>query len=159
MLKAFNSKLSSLLIFADALPCRRILFEKWVVFLALVIGILIPCPQECFALEAKKPTEFVNSSLVGGESRIENREWTSVRVTQGGQCVSESGAKNGGCIRETFQPKQINAAKDGNQGRNDSKGPSRDIADKIGEIIQAFLLGLIVAAPPIVLVLSSTKKP
>ena len=74
------------------------------------------------------------------------------------QSIGESSTEGGGSIRECFQPEQINAAKNRNQGCNDSKGPSRDIFDKISEIIQAFLLGLMVSVPPIVMALSSTNR-
>lgn len=74
------------------------------------------------------------------------------------QSIGESSTEGGGSIIECFQHEQINAAKNRNQGRNDSKGPIRDIFDKISEIIQAFLLGLMVSVPPIVMALSSTNR-
>lgn len=96
MFKSFNCQLSPPPLFADALRCRGVLLKKGAALLILVVSILIPCSQECFALEAEKPAELMHSSVVGGESRAENVERASIGMTQVGQYVGESSAENGG---------------------------------------------------------------
>ncbi len=124
--------------------------------------ILLPCFLETsFAEPGKVIAKDYDSLAVSWErfNKDVTDSFNSGWVFEFGNFSGKSGKKLSGSIGEVFQPEQINAAKNSDQGRNNGEGPSRDISDKISEIIQAFLLGLMVSAPPIVMALYSTNTP
>ncbi len=103
----------------------------------------------CGFVEAKTPepryapTEHLNSSQVLPTKGADDLEAGNIALGKVQNSIGKGSSKYVGSVAKPFQTEQVNTTAKANYGGDNSKRPFVDFGDNVNEIVQSFILGLI----------------